>query len=160
AGHVEAHPVADLLELQALLPRPAAGPPRAADDGPVVRLAATPRLVRQGAAPGALGLEGVIDHHARVAAQGLAGGAPGLFPQAPLLLGALRQALGGQEGVRVGRDWARLAGAVQPQAAPRRQLLARRNLPAGAGVVQLHLPLEDVDLGLAAGPDLEAELGP
>ena len=60
ARHVQPHAVADLLEFQALAPRPAARPPRAAHHDAVVGLLPPARLVGQHPTPGLLGLEGVV----------------------------------------------------------------------------------------------------
>src|SRR5262249_39554655 len=149
----------DPLELQTLLAWPAARPPRTADDHAVVGLLPVAGLVAQRPAPGLLGLEGVIEQQARVATERLAGLEPGLLPALGRRGRARGQLLRGQEGVGVRRDPPGAPRAVEADPLARGQILVRLGLRLRAGVVQFDATLEDVDLGLAARADLEAELG-
>src|SRR5262249_21427254 len=156
AAHVQPHPVADPLELQPLLARPPAGAPRAADYRPVA-LPPAAGLVPQSPGPSRVDLEGVVDQQARVAAEGVTGPGP-LLPPAHLVGGRPRGELaGGQEVGRPGGDG---VGGLPFQAEPFAllELLPWLALGVGAGVVQIDLAGEHVNLGLRPAYG-QAELG-
>src|SRR5205823_9492616 len=114
AGHVDAHAVADPLELQPLAAGPPAGPPGAADDRPVVRLLPAARDVGQRPGPRLPALERVVDDDRRVLAEVGAGGVPLLLAAGRLLRRAVGEFLGREELVGPAGDGVQHAGPVEP----------------------------------------------